>query len=206
VFGPSLNQVTRQPVPSPVASPGRGRVDARRWRKTTSWDAGCRTRVRLGQNLCQGHRNHNPKKDFLDNVTFGFGIRFFVIAVGASTPTDNVSLHRTGDPPAGFPGVRAMQRPWPRPTAGSKESGSDTGQKRHHNKYMFSASVLATKGPGRRRAYAHWTEGDPLPRRRRRSMPDTSATNYFRWTARKATGQEREPLGREPGACNQGLK
>ena len=125
--------------------------------------------------------------------------------MGASTPTDNVSLHRTGDPPAGFPGVRAMQRPWPRPTAGSKESGSDTGQKRHHNKYMFSASVLATKGPGRRRAYAHWTEGDPLPRRRRRPMPDTSATNYFRWTARKATGQARN-VARTPGARARSLQ
>ena len=86
VFGPNLNQVEPQPVPSLVASPGRGRVDARRWRKTTSWDAGCRTRVRLGQNLFQGHRNNNPKKELLDKVTFGFVVRFFSIAGSATAP------------------------------------------------------------------------------------------------------------------------
>ena len=99
VFGPNLNQVEPQPVPSLVASPGRGRVDARRWRKTTSWDAGCRTRVRLGQNLFQGHRNNNPKKELLDKVTFGFVVRFFFPSRGAR--------RLRWDPPAGFPGVRA---------------------------------------------------------------------------------------------------
>ena len=99
MFGPNLNQVKRQPVPSPVASPCRRRVDARRWRKTTSWDAGCRTRVRLGQNLFQGHRNNNPKKELLDKVTFGFVVRFFFPSRGAR--------RLRWDPPAGFPGVRA---------------------------------------------------------------------------------------------------
>ena len=77
MFGPNLNQVKRQPVPSPVASPCRRRVDARCWRKTTSWDAGCRPRVRLGQNHFLGQRNNNPKKELLDKVTFGFVVVFF---------------------------------------------------------------------------------------------------------------------------------
>ena len=64
VFGPNLSQAKQQPVPSRVASPGRGRVDARRWPKTTSWDAGCRTRVRLGQNLFQGHETTTRRKRF----------------------------------------------------------------------------------------------------------------------------------------------
>ena len=157
VFGPNLSQAKQQPVPSRVASPGRGRVDARRWPKTTSWDAGCRTRVRLGQNLFQGHETTTRRKRFWIMSPLVSAFVFFVIAVSATTPTGNVSLHRTGDPPAGFPGVRALQRPWPRPTAGSKQSGSDTGQKRHQNKYMFSASVLATQGRDRRIACAHWT-------------------------------------------------
>jgi len=83
VFGPNLNQVKRQPVPSPVASPCRRRVDARRWRETTSWDAGCRPRVRLGQNHFQGQRNNNPKKELLDKVTFGFVVGFFFFLRGA---------------------------------------------------------------------------------------------------------------------------
>ena len=106
VFGPNLNQVKRQPVPSPVASPCRRRVDARRWRKTTSWDAGCRPRVRLGQNHFQGQRNNNPKKERLDKVTFGFVVGFFFFAGSPTAWTVNVSWHRTGDPPAGFPGVQ----------------------------------------------------------------------------------------------------
>ena len=118
VFGPNLNQVKRQPVPSPVASPCRRRVDARRWRKTTSWDAGCRPRVRLGHNHFQGQRNNNPKKGRLDTVTFGFVVGFFVFAGSPTARTVNVSWHRTGDPPAGFPGVQTLQRLWSRPTAG----------------------------------------------------------------------------------------
>ena len=63
MFGPNLNHVKRQPVPSPVASPCRRRVDARRWRKTTSWDAGCRPRVRLGQNHFQGQRKKQQPEE-----------------------------------------------------------------------------------------------------------------------------------------------
>jgi len=79
VFGPNLNQVKRQPVPSPVASPCRRRVDARCWRKTTSRDAGCRPRVRQGQNHFLGQRNNNPKKERLEKVTFAFVVGFFLL-------------------------------------------------------------------------------------------------------------------------------
>jgi len=118
VFGPNLNQVKRQPVPSPVASPCRRRVDARRWRKTTSWDAGCRPRVRLGHNHFQGQRNNNPKKELLDKVTFGFVVGLFFSPRSPTARTPNVSWHRTGHPPAGFPGVQTLQRLWSRPAAG----------------------------------------------------------------------------------------
>ena len=120
VFGTNLNQVKRQPVPSPVASPCRRRVDARRWRKTTSWDAGCRPRVRLGQNHFQGQRKKTTtrRKSFWIRSPLVPSLVSFFFAGSPTARTVNVSWHRTGHPPAGFPGVQTLQRPWSRPTAG----------------------------------------------------------------------------------------
>lgn len=109
MFVSNFNQAQQHPVASLVASRFRARLHARRCRKMTSWNAPCRTRVWPGHPCVQCHNSKKSKKElWMMSPAVAF---FFLPDMDSKPMTWYVPLHRTGDPPAGFPRVQALQRP-----------------------------------------------------------------------------------------------